>query len=345
MRPAATTTEQAKSAPISAAAQDIFVGRQPIYTADLGIYAYSLLFSATEADDNVQDVVGYQVTSRVILNAFAEIGLERLTGQHAVSLNITESFLAHMGALPITPKKLILGMPATMEVNENYISALMELKKNGIRLAINNYTQREELDPLLRMIDIVKLDVQQFNGKQLVKQIAKLKKYKIGLLAKNISSSEEYSLLKKYGFQYFQGYFLSKPSVVKSQALSPNRLSLMRLISKLNDPESEAEDIANLVSEDVTLSYKLLKIVNSAAFSLPKKIDSIHQATVLLGRKNLSSWASLIALSNMADRPSEILRIALIRAKACEHLGRKVGHSATDTFFTVGMFSALDILM
>ncbi|MCG8432620.1 MAG: HDOD domain-containing protein [Gammaproteobacteria bacterium] len=341
-----TSNEEASANISNIATEDVFIGRQPICNTDLSVYAYELLFSGGKSDHDIQDAAGYQITSQVILNIFAEFGLEKLVGNRSVALNITESFLRYIDALPVTSQKLILSLPASMEINETYLTLLKQYSKRGIRLALDKFAYEDRIKPLLKLFDIVEINVRSVSDELLCKQINKLRKFKVRLLAKNVDSMEDYERLKQYDFKYFQGYFLNQPSVFKGTALSSNRLSVMRLIAKLNDPTSEAKDIANLVSEDITLSYKLLKIINSAAMGLPKQIDSIHQATLVMGRDNLASWASLIALSSINTGPVEILRIALTRAKACEHLARKTKFSEeAESFFTVGMFSALDILM
>jgi EAL and modified HD-GYP domain-containing signal transduction protein len=113
----------------------------------------------------------------------------------------------------------------------------------------------------------------------------------------------------------------------------------------LHNPDSDADDLAEAINTDITTSYKLLKLINSAAFNLQREINSIEQGVMLLGRQKLCSWASMLALSTLNDRPSEILRTAMTRAKMCELLAEKSGERSTELYFTVGMFSALDLLL
>jgi c-di-GMP phosphodiesterase len=147
------------------------------------------------------------------------------------------------------------------------------------------------------------------------------------------------------GFEYFQGYFLSKPRIIKSKTLTTGKLSIMQLLSTLHSAASDIDSIEKAIASDLSLSYKLLKLLNSAFFNLPSEIDSIKRAVVFLGRKKLAGWASMLALSSMNDRPLELVKIAMIRAKTCELIAKILKLNDEDQFFAAGMFSALDILM
>lgn len=131
----------------------------------------------------------------------------------------------------------------------------------------------------------------------------------------------------------------------KAEGLPSNRLGVMRLMAVVHDPDAPTQALEAAISQDVTLSYKLLKLINSAFFALTRKVESISQAIVLLGRRKLASWVSMLALSTLDDRPAEMIRIAMTRAKMCELLAERAGLKSTESFFMVGMFSALDLLM
>ncbi|TNF36072.1 MAG: HDOD domain-containing protein, partial [Gammaproteobacteria bacterium] len=149
----------------------------------------------------------------------------------------------------------------------------------------------------------------------------------------------------KLGFEYFQGYFLSKPRIIQGKSLPSNKLAVLNLLSVLQNQDSEIEELEEAISFDVSMSYRILKLINSAFFNLSNKIESIRQAVVILGRKQLASWASMMALATMSDRPSEMIHMAMTRAKMCEIIAEKARIKPLEPYFTVGLFSALDLLM
>ena len=120
---------------------------------------------------------------------------------------------------------------------------------------------------------------------------------------------------------------------------------MLNLLAVLQNSDSDIEEIEEAIGFDVSISYKILKLINSAFFNLTREIESIRQAIVIIGRNHLRSWASMMAMASLDDRPSEVIHIAMVRAKMCELLAEQVGQDQVEMFFTVGLFSALDILM
>jgi EAL and modified HD-GYP domain-containing signal transduction protein len=222
---------------------------------------------------------------------------------------------------------------------------VQRLVEAGYVVALDDYLYNPAHAPLLKLAKIVKIDLMAIDKSELEKHVQELKKFNVKLLAEKIETAEEFIHCRELGFDYFQGYFLSKPQIVKGQSLPSNRLTILNLLAVLHDPDSDPDDLAEAINTDVTTSYKLLKLINSAAFNLQREIDSIEQGVMLLGRQKLCSWASMLALSTLNDRPSEILRTAMTRAKMCELLAEKARERNTQSYFTVGMFSALDLLL
>ena len=167
----------------------------------------------------------------------------------------------------------------------------------------------------------------------------------VQLLAEKVETQEEFEHFRQLGFDYFQGYFFAKPKVISSNKLPDNHLALLNLMSRLQDPEIEIEEIELLVSQNISLSYKLLRYINSALYSLPKKINSIRQVVIYFGMQRLKNWASLMALTGIDDKPSELLQTGLVRAKMCELLAVERRLDGSDSYFMLGLFSILDALM
>jgi len=325
---------------------DIYVGRQPIYNKNLTVFGYELLFrSGTKNAAAVDPFSADGATSTTIINTFLEIGLERLVGNKYAFINLTEQFLLEEDSLPISPKQVILEVLEDIPVTPELISAVERLSSKGFIIALDDYIYNPSHKPLVKMVDIIKIDIMQLSKVQIIQHVKKLKEYDIKLLAEKIETIEEYEFCRKLGFDYYQGYFLSKPRIIRSKALPTNKVAVLNLLAVLQNPNSNIDELEEAISFDVSISYRILKLINSSFFSFSHEVDSVKQAIVILGRNQLSSWASMIALSKMDDRPSEMIHLAMIRGKMCEMLAEKSDLKPLESFFTVGLFSALDILM
>ncbi|TNF36230.1 MAG: HDOD domain-containing protein [Gammaproteobacteria bacterium] len=325
--------------------QDIFVGRQPIYNRNLGIYGYELLFRTGQQNRADTRVSGDGATSQVIINTFIDMGIDNLVGSNMASINLTERFLLDAHALPIPASRVILEIHNRIPINDKTMASFVELKNLGFTLALDDIRDTPNLLPLLKLVDIIKLDSKAMSPQQLEQRLKAMKKIGLKVLAEKIESLDEYERYMDMGFDYFQGYFLSQPRIIKSKTLETNKLSVINLLSTLHNAGADVSEIEKVISRDLSISYKLLKLINSAFFNLPNKVESIRHAIVFLGRRKLSSWASMLAMSSMDDRPVELVQISMVRGKICELIAEKIGRVPEDSYFTVGMFSALDLLM
>ncbi len=325
---------------------EIFVGRQPIYNRDLDVYAYELMSRASHADDSdTAPEDADKATSQVIINAFLEIGIDKLVNKHIAFLKLAERFLRNDEELPLPPDRVILKIPGHIKVDKDIIEGARRLTTKGFKLAIDNYLIHPVLQPLASMSCMIDMNIETIKPDELPAHIKILKKLHPILLADHVKTYDEYEFCRDLGIDYVQGYFLSRPKIISGESLAANKMTIMNLLATLHNPETDTDSIEAVITQDVSLSYKILKLINSAFFARPTKIESIKHAVVMLGRKQLTTWASMMALTGMDDKPREQVRLAMTRAKSCELLAQKAGLTPLDSFFTVGMFSALDLLM
>ena len=168
----------------------------------------------------------------------------------------------------------------------------------------------------------------------------------ITMLAEKVETREDFQQGVKLGYQLFQGYFFSKPVIVSRRDIPGIKMNGLRLIKEVNRPEVRVDDIANVIRGDVSLSYKLLRYINSAAFMLVKEVTSINHAIMLLGMNEVRRWASLLALAAIgSDEPREVLVSSLIRARLAELAAPLIGlGSRGSEAFLLGLFSLLDVI-
>jgi EAL and modified HD-GYP domain-containing signal transduction protein len=323
---------------------DVYVARQAIYNRSMGVYAYELLYRAG-LDNKAEFPDAMSATTQVLLNTFMEIGLDGLAGNSKVFINMPQRFFIDLPPIPFAKDRLVLELLEDLEVDENLVTAVKKLKAAGYTLAIDDYMFEGKWEPLLSMVDIIKVEIMGLTEQQLCERIHHLKPYKLTLLAEKVETHKTYELCRDLGFELFQGYFFSKPKVVQGKKLDDNQVVVLRLLEKLNDPEAAIEDIDKLICLDAGLSYKVLRYVNSAAMGLPKKVDSIRRAILLMGLKKIRAWASLMAMTGIKGKPTEVLALALVRAMFCESLLKERGTQDTDCAFTTGLFSMLDVML
>lgn len=323
---------------------DVFVGRQPIYNRKLEVFAYELLFRADVNNYAVFDDAD-QATSQVILNTFMEIGLENIVGDKLAFINFTRTFILGSYLFPFPQARIGLEILEDIRVDASIIESVRKLSAQGYLIVLDDFVYHDDLRPLLEMADIIKLDILALGHAGVLEHLDILKNYEVDMLAEKVETQDDFEFCKKLGFNYFQGYFFCQPNVIKGQRIPVNRLATLQILAKLQDPDTGMQELEALVSQDVSMSYKLLRCVNSSVYGLPIRVESISHALMVLGHQGLKAWASLIALSSIDDKPHELLQTALIRAKMCELLAVAMQRSNKEPFFTVGLFSVLDALM
>lgn len=324
--------------------RNIFIGRQPIYDRTLQVYAYELLYRSSE-ENSASLTDGDTATSQVILNAFTEIGIENLVGEHLAFINLTRGFIIGDSPLPLAQGKVVLEILEDIVVDAALIDAVRKLSQEGYLIALDDFIFHESLRPLVDIADIIKIDVRALTRETVSAHVTELRRSKARLLAEKIETQEEYEYYKALGFDYFQGYFFSRPKVITRHAIPANRLAILRLLGRLHDPDVTISELEKLISQDVSLSYRLLRYINSAFFALPRKVESLHQAIVYLGNASIKTWVTLIAMSGIDDKPSELLTVALVRGKMCELLATRLNLPDKDRYFIIGLFSALDAML
>jgi len=322
----------------------IFIGRQPIFDAKLKVVGYELLFrsgnvGAYDGSD------GDKATSQVINNALMEIGLDDVIGSNPAYINFTKDLLINGIAELLPADRVVIEILETVEVDDELIAGVKKLVDVGYVIALDDFTFSDEWMPLIELAQIIKFDVMQHNVEAIRNQIKKFKGKNLKLLAEKVETQEEYNQLKEEGFDLFQGYFFSKPDVISHQGFSSDSISLIQLLSQIQKPDIEVSELEKLISQDVSLSYKLFRCVNSAAFGLKNEMNSIKQAVVYLGIQRLKNWVCLLAMTGNPNKSSELVQVGLVRAKMCELIAEENKLSEKESFFVVGLFSILDAIL
>ncbi len=323
---------------------DIFIGRQPIYDRELRVFAYELLFRAA-ADNRAEFVDGDQATTDVIVNTFLEIGLDNIVGKHLAFINLTRAFFVGEHTISLPRNRVVLELLEDIDADEEVIAGVKRLADLNYTIALDDFIYHESLQPLVDLAHIVKIDLTKLDRDGVREHVRQLRHYPLRLLAEKVETQSDFDFCQSLGFDYFQGYFFAQPKIIRGQRLPNNRLSILRLLSRLQNPGISPEELETLISQDVAFSYRILRYVNSASLALSRKIESIHQAVVILGLQTIRCWTTLLAMSQVDNKPAELVVTAMVRAKMAESLAKAIRAEQPETFFCVGLFSALDALM
>jgi len=325
---------------------DVYIARQPVFDIHLKVYGYELLYRKTQ-ENRFLSTDADEATSNVIINSFNVLGIENLTAGKRAFINFTGNLLEQNVATLFPKDVLVVEILETVEPESKTVEACKQLKHDGYLLALDDFVCDEKYLPFVELADIIKVDFRLTEKAELRSIIRRLSNGRIRFLAEKVETQEEFEMAKKYGYTLFQGYFFSKPVIQPVGEIPPNKLNNLRLLELLNKPDVEFAQLSSIVSNDISLSYKLLRLINSSAFGLRTKIESVKHALVMLGIKELKKWLSLITMRGLSEnKPDELVRLSLIRAKMLEELAIILDwKKEEDELFLLGLFSCLDVLL
>ena len=319
------------------------LARQPIFNRKMQVVAYELLCRSCDLNEYTADG-GDMASSQVLLHTFTELSIHSVVGHHQAFINFTRTLL--LTPPPFDRRQLVVEVLEGQQIDAQMLHSLRSLREQGYTIALDDFELTDETRDLIPYADIIKLDVLQLSPDQIREHIDYLKPFGLTLLAEKVETYEMLEYCKDAGFDLFQGYFLARPKVIKGRKITENKQAVLQLLSVLHDPDVPLEQVEQLVARDPMLSYKLLRLVNSAAFALPRTIESLRQAITLLGLNIIKNWVNLLAMANLGDKPMDLSIAALTRARMCEIIAATMsGKKRQDTFFTVGLLSTLDAFM
>jgi c-di-GMP phosphodiesterase len=319
------------------------LARQPIFNTKMKVVAYELLCRSSHIN-RADFSNGDAASSQVLLNAFTELSISNVVGKHLAFINFTRNLL--QTPPPFDRKQLVVEVLEGQKVDATMLHALKVLREHKYTIALDDFVLTPETQSLIPYADIIKLDVLQLSAKDIIAHVKYIQPFGIKLLAEKVETYEMLEFCKSTGFDLFQGYFLARPQIISGRKISDNKQSVLQLLSALQDPDVPVDKIEKMLARDTVLTFKLLRLVNSAAFGLARKVDSLKQAIMLLGLNKIKNWVNILAMSNLGDKPHELSVSALTRARMCELIANQLnGKVKADGFFTVGLLSTLDAFM
>jgi len=321
------------------------VARQPVYDSAMTVIAYELLYRESASALKAMVTDARRATLRVIANAALEIGLDRLAGGLPVHINFPpELLVGNDHLLPVQPDRVVVQVLDDLPATPEMIEALRALRARGHKVAIGDFSSRQSKRGLLEVADIVKVALSREQESDLERTVRELKGRGLKLIAEEVETVEQFERCMTLGFDAFQGGFLQHPETFRAVRVPSSKIGVLRLLTELSKTDTSINEIEQLVSQDMAMSYRVIRCINSSFYNLPRKVESIRQAIVILGLDPLRQLCSLVALQGFDDRPPNLLVVAMARARMCEQLGRLIGAEDSGPYFITGLFSMLNVL-
>lgn len=321
-----------------------YIARQPILDKDKQTVGYELLFR-DGPKNTFPEIDPEQATSRLLSDHFLSTHYETL-GDKLGFVNFPYQSLINRVPTLFPPESLVVEILENCQPTRDLLIAVKEMSALGYKIALDDFVPSKEWKAFLPYVSLIKFDIRQVSIEKARMFMQRLSSKNIEFLAEKVETYQEFELAKQAGFDYFQGYFFSKPEMISRKSLEPSFMTVVQLITEISKQDMDYAAIESLITTDLTLSYKLLTFVNSSSI-VRSKIQSFKQALVYLGEDKLRKFISLVALASTHNsKPDYLYGLSIQRARYCELLASRLdtklesGHA-----FLTGMFSLLDSLL
>jgi EAL and modified HD-GYP domain-containing signal transduction protein len=336
--------------PSSAPLPTVHLGRQAIYDSSLHSRAYEVFYRAAPTalpspppTPDPLSIDPERATCSLVLSAFAELGLERVASKKRVFLDVSHDVISGALPLPVSPEIVVLQVRDYEHGSAELASALGARRAEGFQVALKGFVLSSETEPLLAVASYLEFDLRRLGSEGLVEQLERVRGRGLQTMACNIDSPEQFNACVAAGCDLYQGRFLFRPQLLSHKRLPKSLETVTTLLRRLRDPSVELAELERITKTDPALSVAVLGFFGSAAHALANPVTSIAQAVSLMGLREFAKWITLVALTSTRQRPSELVLVALIRARACETLAASIRADA-DAAFTVGLMSMLEPL-
>ncbi len=329
---------------------EVFLGKLPILDRNQNLVAYELLFrSGNHANVNITD--NSSASANVIIDTYGQLGIENVFGDRRGFIKVDAELLMS-DAICLLPKNhVVLEILRSLEITEKIIQRCIELKQKGYQFAIANVDKLfDKYEQLLPVVNVVRIDVNILDKDTLNKTIKELRRWPVLLLAEKVESRDMANECIALNFQMLQGFYFAKPEIMSGKRVDPSKLALLKILL-LVVRDTDASEIENELKFQPSLSYNLLRMVNSAASGTPRTINSIKRAIMILGRKQLQRWVQLLlytANQKEGGAANALMQTAAVRGKLMESIAmvdRPHDKNHQDRAFMVGTLSLLDTLL
>lgn len=332
---------------------EIFIARQPIFNMNESLYGYELLYRKNE-DNSFPEVDADMATIDVLTHSFLTIGINEIAGDKLCFINFTENLLDKEVLKKFPANRIVVEILEDITITPHLIEQIRQIKAMGFLLALDDFVFKKNVlyyDELFKLINFIKIDflATTEEERKTVEKIVKNKFPNIVLLAEKVETRADFYEAKAAGYKLFQGYFFAKPEIIKATDIPANLVQYIKLINLLRKDEASMDEIALEIERDVSLTFKVLKMVNSPVARSRSKVRSIKQGVLMLGLEEINHWLHVLLLREVHQNDKgdglAIVESSLFRAKFCELLAKKKNLANSSEHLLVGMFSLMDTIL
>lgn len=324
---------------------DIFIARQGIYNAEEEVVAYELLYR-NSLKNNFNESVEDEIATYKVIENISSFGLDTLTDEKRAFVNFPEELINKNIATLLPKDKVVIEILETVNPTKEVLDNLIELKNKGYKIALDDVENELDIIKFSKVIDIVKVDFILSNPNSRKNMVKICKKLNIKMLAEKIETIEDLEEAKSLGFELFQGFYYSKPSILLGKDIAIKNTSIFMILVELVRENFNIDKVEDIMKKDVALTYKFLKFINSSYFNFLSEIGSIKQAIMLIGRQELRKWLSILSVVEISSsRNDEYAKNTVIRAKFSEGIAEIIAPKESESAFMVGLFSNLHVMM
>jgi EAL and modified HD-GYP domain-containing signal transduction protein len=325
---------------------EVFVARQPVFDRQRQIYGYELLYRSGLSGNQFDGTEGTSATKQVISSTLLSVGLEKILCGKKAFLNFNERLLRDGIHQSLPRESTVIEILESVEPTTDLIGLCRGIYNDGYTLALDDFISSPQFEPLTHLAQLIKVDLRTTDKAEQERLLRTYRPRGIALLAEKVETYQEFEWALTAGYDYFQGYFFARPSVIRGQQLPTSKLNCLRLLSEMQKTDLDLNHLEDLIRVDVALTYKLLRYVNSVLFGRHGEIQSIKHALVVVGTDKLRQWVALATLSILAtDKPGELATLSIVRARFCELLIKLARIELREEAFLMGMFSLLDAFL
>ncbi|MCQ1056524.1 HDOD domain-containing protein [Photobacterium sp. ZSDE20] len=325
-----------------------YLARQPVLNREKDTIGYELLFR-DGPKNSFPDIGDEQATHRLLTDNFLSSGNSDVTSGKKAFVNFPHCSLINRVPLLFPKKSFIIEILETCQPDDELWEAVVELHRAGYTLALDDFTPSPEWNRFIPYVHIIKFDLR---VTPLAKASFFIRRHKekgsrLTFLAEKVETHAEFMAASEAGFDLFQGYFFSRPEIVRKKALKPSALTTLRLYREISSAEVDFNKVEQIIATDLTLSYKLLRHVNNMTYTRAKPISSFKQALVYLGEEKLRRFVTFVATSHAVEKkPESLYFLSLQRARFCEQLSQQFQlRIDSNQAFLTGLFSLLDSIL
>lgn len=324
----------------------MFVARQPVFDRQRQIYGYELLYRSDPSSNQFDGTEATSATQQVISSTLLSVGLEKILCGKKAFVNFNERLLRDGIHQSLPREATVIEILESVVPTADLIELCRNVHKEGYTIALDDFVSSPEFEPLTQVAQLIKVDMRATGKAEQERLLRTYRPRGIALLAEKVETYEEFNWARTAGYDYFQGYFFARPSVIRGQQMPTSKLNCLRLLSEMQKTELDLNRLEDLIRVDVALTYKLMRYVNSALFGRHEEIRSIKHALVVVGTDKIRHWVALATLSILAtDKPGELAILSVVRARFCELLIKLARIELRDEAFLMGMFSLLDAFL